>query len=354
MRNPRKQSLWITGLMLVALVAVGCGSTSTPKATSSASMPTVVLKWSCPCLSAPPQAPETEALYRTASEVFRLTDGHVNIEVFPNSSLVPQATEFQGLQKGVVDMSDSDPTEYEGTTPAGMIYDIPYLYTSWSQVEEVFNSSYEQKLDSATVSQLGVRLLGIQDLGARELNLKSTASIMTPADMAGIKLRMPPGTYWSQLGQAMGGQVTPVSFTEIYLSLETGVVQAQDNPLATDIADKFYEVTKEVVLTNHLFSPVMPTINEASWKELSTTEQKDLVQAVTDQDNWADQQVASQQSQDISFLKKHGLQVYSPNISAFRTPVLKSFLCDPTYVSGLTPGVLAYALKATGAKMPSC
>jgi TRAP-type C4-dicarboxylate transport system substrate-binding protein len=152
----------------------------------------------------------------------------------------------------------------------------------------------------------------------------------------------------------MGGQVTPVSFTEIYLSLETGIVQAQDNPLATDIADKFYEVTKEVVLTNHLFSPVMPTINEASWKELSTTEQKDLVQAVTDQDNWADQQVASQQSQDISFLKKHGLQVYSPNISAFRTPVLKSFLCDPTYVSGLTPGVLAYALKATGAKLPSC
>jgi tripartite ATP-independent transporter DctP family solute receptor len=286
--------------------------------------------------------------------VFQLTGGHVNIEVFPNSSLVPQATEFQAVQKGVVDMSDSDPTQYQAIMPAGMIYDIPYLYTNWSQVVTVFDSSFGQQLNAKAAQALGVRLLGIQNLGARELDLNSTKIIMTPADMAGIKLRMPPGPYWTQLGQAMGGQVTPVGFTEIYLSLETGVVQAQDNPLPTDIADKFYQVTKEIVLTNHLFSPVMPTINEHSWNELSPTEQKDLVTAVTDQDTWASNQVAAQQTQDVAFLQKQGLKVYSPDIAAFRAPVLKSFLCDPSYVSGLIPGMLSFALKVAGATMPSC
>ena len=345
----------VAGIVALALFAAACGSTAataTPPAASN--MPQVTLKWSCPCLSAPPQSPQTEALYRTASQVFQMTGGAVTIEIFPNSSLLPQATEFEGVQKGVADMSDSDPTQYQAELPAGMIFDIPYLYTNWSQVTKVFSSSYGTQLNNEVASKLGVRLLGIQDLGPRELNLSVTKKIMTPADMAGIKLRMPPGVYWTKLGEAMGGAVTPVGFTEIYLSLETGVVQAQDNPLPTDIADKFYQVTKQIVLTNHLFSPVMPTINEKSWNELSPVEQKDLVTAVTEQDTWASNQVDAQQAQDITFLKQQGLNVYSPDIAAFRAPVLKSFLCDPTYVNGLIPGMLDYALKTAGASMPAC
>jgi len=354
MRGATSRWKWATGLMVGTLFVAGCGSTAPKPSTTSQNMPKVTLKWSCPCLSAPPQAPETQMLYRTASQVFQMTHGAVNIEVFPNSSLLPQATEFEGVQQGVADMSLSDPTQYQANLPAGMIFDIPYLYSNWPQVEKVFSSSYGKQLNKELVSKLGVRLMGIQDLGPRELDLNVTKKIMTPADMARIKLRMPPGNYWTQLGEAMGGAVTPAGFTEIYLSLETGVVQAQDNPLPTDVADKFYQVTKQIVLTNHLFSPVMPTINEKSWNELSPIEQKDLVTAVTNQDTWASNQVAAQQAQDITFLKKQGLKVYSPDIAAFRAPVLKSFLCDPAYVSGLLPGMLNYALKTTGAQQPAC
>jgi tripartite ATP-independent transporter DctP family solute receptor len=341
-------------LAVVTLVVAGCGASKPAPSKTSANMPNVTLKWSCPCLSAPPQSPQTEALYRTASQVFQMTGGHVNIEIFPNSSLLPQATEFQGVQSNVAQMSDSDPTQYQATVPAGMIFDIPFLYSNWSQVEKVFSSKYGQEVVNQVAKGTGVRLLGIQDLGPRELDLNSTKRIMTPADMAGIKLRMPPGTYWTQLGQAMGGEVTPVGFTEIYLALSTGVVQAQDNPLPTDVADKFYQVTKEIVLTNHLFSPVMPSISETAWNQMSKAEQSDLVTAVTQQDNWASAQVAALQQHDINFLKSQGLQVYSPDISAFRVPVLKSFLCDSTYTSGLVPGMLNYALKVTGASMPAC
>lgn len=345
---------WVVPLVSAIVLVAGCGSTAAAKAPSPRNFPKVTLKWSCPCLSAQPQSPETEALYRTAAQVFSETHGAVTIEVFPNSSLLPEATEFEGVQANTAQMSDSSGDEYQAQLPQGMIYEIPYLFTSFAQEQEVFNSKYGKKLNALIAQKLGVHILGIQDLGARELDLSITKKIMTPADMAGVKLRMPPGTYWTQLGQAMGGDVTPVGFTEIYLSLETGVVQAQDNPLPTDIADKFYQVTKQIVLTNHVIEPVMPTINNTAWNELSPVERADLVKAVTEQDNWASQQVAQQQATDIKFLEKQGLKVYSPDIAAFRAPALKSFLCDPAYGGSMLPGMLPYVERLTGATPPAC
>ena len=354
MALPNRRLRWVVPLVGTIILVAGCGSTTATKAPSTNNLPKVTLKWSCPCLSAPPQAPETEAMYRTAAQVFSMTHGAVTIEVFPNSSLLPQATEFEGVQANTAQMSYSSGDEYQAQLPQGMIYEIPYLFTSFAQEQQVFNSAYGKKLNALISQKLGVHILGIQDLGARELDLNITKKIMTPADMAGVKLRMPPGTYWTQLGQAMGGSVTPVGFTEIYLSLQTGVVQAQDNPLPTDIADKFYQVTKQIVLTNHVIEPVMPTINNTAWNELSPVEQADLVKAVTQQDNWASQQVAAQQVSDIKFLKNHGLKVYSPDIAAFRAPALKSFLCDPAYGGSMLPGMLPYVEKLTGATAPVC
>ncbi|MHB1577267.1 MAG: TRAP transporter substrate-binding protein DctP, partial [Candidatus Dormibacteria bacterium] len=231
MALPNRRLRWVVPLVGTIILVAGCGSTTATKAPSTNNLPKVTLKWSCPCLSAPPQAPETEAMSRTAAQVFSMTHGAVTIEVFPNSSLLPQATEFEGVQANTAQMSYSSGDEYQAQLPQGMIYEIPYLFTSFAQEQQVFNSAYGKKLNALISQKLGVHILGIQDLGARELDLSITKKIMTPADMAGVKLRMPPGTYWTQLGQAMGGSVTPVGFTEIYLSLQTGVVQAQDNPL---------------------------------------------------------------------------------------------------------------------------
>ena len=170
-------------------------------------------------------------------------------------------------------------------------------------------------------------------------------------------MRMPPGTYWAQLGAAMGGEVTPVSFPEIYLSLQTGVIQAQDNPLPTDVADKFYQVTKEIVLTNHVIEPVQPTINDVTWNKLSPAEQTDLMHAITLVNAANNKEVANQQRTDINFLRKQGLAVYTPDIASFRKPALKSFLCDPAYrrpLDNVVRGLLGFTLKLSGATAPSC
>ncbi len=358
MKKPKL--LRAAGIAFASLLAlqsgVAFGATRTEQA-KAAAMPKVTIKFSCPCSSAPPMAPQTQELYRLAKVMKVLTHGAVNIEIFPNSSLVPAAQELEALQNNTIQMAETSGDEYQNLVGAGMIYEIPYLFTSYSQELKTFQSKPGQHLVNLIDKTLGVHMLGMLDLGQRELDLATTKKIETPADLKGVKLRMPPGPYWALLGKALGGNVTPVAFTEIYLSLQTGLIQAQDNPLPTDVADKFYQVTKQIVLTNHVIDPLMPVINEVTWNELSPAEQADLQKAVTEQDNWESNAVQSQQASDIAFLKKKGLKVYTPDIAAFRKPTLKAFLCNPTYIKPLRKeayGLLNYALKLTGATRPSC
>lgn len=346
----RRPRMGLLGAML-GITIVACGGSGSPNGGGTTSEPQVTLKYSCPCTD---QQFQTQAMKKFADEVHQLTNGAVTIEVFPNGSLLSQNVEFQGLQKGSTDIADSDPSTYAPQVAEMQIFLTPYLFTHWAQVQDTFNSADGQKLTSLAVQKLGVRPLDIQNLGARELNLNITKTITTPADMNGVKLRMPPGPYWAKLGQAMGAQVTPVAFNEIYLALQTGTVQGQDNPVATDVANKFYEVTKQLVLTNHVFSAVLPAINEKSWQKLSPSEQKAVVKAMQDADQWADQQVKDTQDKDIALMKQHGLKVYSPDTAAFQKAVLAAFVCDSSYKSQLLPGMLDSIQKRTKAQMPSC
>lgn len=354
------------GVVTLAVIVAGCsssggtsptasnaGGSSAPSsgAASSAAAPPITLKFSCPCVTGQPQ---TTAMQRFADEVKQLTNGAVTVQLFPNGSLLSQTVEFQGIQKDSVDIAYAPPDTFAPQVAAMEILLTPYMYTSWSQVQSTFASPAGQQLVQLAVQKLGVRPLDIQDLGARELNLTITKHITTPADLAGVKLRMPPGNYWVKLGQAMGAEVTPVAFNEIYLALQTGTVQGQDNPVATDVANKFYEVTKQLILTNHVFSAVLPTINEKAWEKLSTSEQQAIVKAFHDADLWADQQVQSAQDQGIALMRQHGLQVYSPDVKAFQSAVLKAFLCDPSWTGPFLPGMLQSVEQSTGAAVPTC
>ncbi len=361
MRKPR-QLLKGAGIALVSVLMLSTSAAfgaTRPSRTAMASsgMPKITIKFSCACSSAPPVSPQTAELYRISSIMKNLTHGAVNIEIFPNSSLVPSAQELGDLQNNTIQMAETSGDEYQNLVGAGMIYEIPYLFTNFNQEVHAYYSKTGQNLVKTIDETLGVHMLGLFDLGPRELDLTTTKHIETPADLAGLKLRMPPGPYWATLGQALGGNVTPIAFTEIYLSLETGLIQGQDNPLPTDVADKFYQVTKQIVLTNHVIEPLMPVINEVTWNQLSPVEQQDLQHTVAEQDSWESNAVQKDQNIDIAFLKHHGLKVYSPNIEAFRKPALKAFLCDPEYVKPIlrqARGLLSYALKASGATMPTC
>lgn len=116
----------------------------------------------------------------------------------------------------------------------------------------MFASDIGKEKYGLTEKKLGVKLLAVMYPGRRQLDPRGTKKIMVPADLAGVKLRMPGTDAWQFLGRALGANPLPMAFTEVYTALQTGAIDGQDNPLPTDRDSKFYEVTQQIVLTSHL------------------------------------------------------------------------------------------------------
>jgi TRAP-type transport system periplasmic protein len=183
-------------------------------------------------------------------------------------------------------------------------------------------------LKAKVEAELGVKLLTVMYLGKRQINLKGDKEIKTPADMAGIKLRMPGTDAWQFLGTALGASPVPVAFPELYTALQTGAVDGQDNPLPSVIDSKFYEVTNQVVLTSHLVDLNYLTISKAVWDAM-TPEQQAATQAAADAAAEHARQMQLQKEADaVAFLESQGLKVYEPDVAAFRDAVQAAYLAS--------------------------
>ncbi len=149
---------------------------------------------------------------------------------------------------------------------------------------------------------------------------------MTPDDLAGVKLRMPGTDAWQFLGKALGANPVPMAFTEVYTALQTGAIDGQDNPLPTDKDSKFYEVTKQIVLTSHLVDLNYLALSKKVWDSL-TPDQQAVVQKAADAAAESGRQKQLQLESELEqFFKDQGLQVYAPDVEAFRSHVQQAYL----------------------------
>jgi TRAP-type C4-dicarboxylate transport system substrate-binding protein len=165
-------------------------------------------------------------------------------------------------------------------------------------------------------------------LGRRQVNLRGDKEIKTPADMAGIKLRMPGTEAWLFLGTALGANPVPVAFTEIYTALQTGAVDGQDNPLPTVRDSKFFEVTKQIVLTSHLVDQNYLAFSKRVWDRLTPAQQATVQKAADDAAESGRQKQLKLESELEAFFKEKGLKVYTPDVEAFRKKVQADYLAS--------------------------
>jgi TRAP-type C4-dicarboxylate transport system substrate-binding protein len=174
--------------------------------------------------------------------------------------------------------------------------------------------------------KLGIRILGPTFFGTRQVGLKPTKKINTPADMAGIKLRMPGGDAWQFLGSALGANPTPMAYAEVYTGLQTGAIDGQDNPLPNVQNMKFYEVMSQIVLTAHLVGYDLLTLSSKVWSAM-TPEQQTAFQAAADKAiDWSQAEHLKQEGELAASFKEKGLQVYAPDVNAFRSFAQKKYL----------------------------
>ena len=273
--------------------------------------------------------PATETDFRSqalANQFAGAVSDFARYEPHYNDSLFRQGTELVAIARGNLEMSITSAQELAKLIPQWSIFTAGYLMRGPEHQRAVFSSDIGKEMFQLAEDKLGVKLLTVVYFGTRQLNLRIDKKIMTPADLDGVNLRMPGTDAWQFLGKALGANPTPMAFTEVYTGLQTGAIDGQDNPLPTDKDKKFYEVTKQIVLTGHLADMNFFALSKKTWDKLNTEQQAAVMKGANDAALWASDQIIANENSLVEFFKGEGLEVYTPNVDAFRTRVQKMYL----------------------------
>lgn len=289
-------------------------------------------------LSSPSSATDQRAVALTS--IFApAVAGFATFEPHWNAALFKQGTELEAISRGNLEMSIASAQELAEFFPEFSIFSSGYLHRDAAHQKRVFAADLFKPFKQMTEDKLGVKLLAVMYLGRRQLNLRTDKKINTPEDLAGVKLRMPGSDAWMFLGRALGANPTPVAFTEIYTALQTGAVDGQDNPLPTVRDAKFFEVTKQVILTSHLVDLNYLAMSKKVFDRLTPQQQAALQKAADDACESGRQKQLALEGELEQFLKDKGLQVYTPNVEAFRRRVQKAYL-DSDISKKWPPGLI--------------
>lgn len=264
------------------------------------------------------------------AEAFRIFGKEVSdrydFEAFFGGTLFKQGTELVAMQRGNLEMANLAPQDISKQIPAWSILTAAYLFRDAGHMKKTFDSDIGAEFKKMARDQLGVHILTPVYFGTRQVNLRTTKKINTPADMAGTKLRMPPGEAWQLLGEAMGANPTPVAFAELYTALQSGAVDGQDNPLPTSRTMKFHEVTKQFVLTSHLVGYDVFSVSTKVWDAMTPDQQKKFQVAADKAIAASTAKHLAQEKEMVDYFKSQGLEVYSPDVNAFRANAQKKYL----------------------------
>jgi TRAP-type transport system periplasmic protein len=278
-------------------------------------------------LSAPATATDQRAVAMT--EVFGpAVKEFATFQPHWNATLFKQGTELEAIARGNLEMSITSPQELATIIPGWSIFTAGYLLRDADHQKKVFSNALMDGLKKETEDKLGVKLLSVMYLGRRQVNLRTEKEIKTPADLSGVKLRMPGTEAWLFLGTALGANPLPLAFTEIYTALQSGAVDGQDNPLPTVRDSKFFEVTKQIVLTSHLVDQNYLAISKKVWDRFTPAQQATLQKAADDASEQARQRQLKLEDELVAFFKEKGLKVYAPDVDAFRKKVQADYLAS--------------------------
>ena len=245
------------------------------------------------------------------------------------STLYKQGTEIVAVQRGNLELALMPPSDFAKQVPAFSILTAAYLVRDAAHLKAIFDSEIGDEFKKMARDEMGVVVLAPAYYGTRHVNLKGDRKIEKPEDLAGVKLRMPGGEAWQFLGESIGAAPVAIDYAEVYTALQTGAIDAQDNPLPNNKLMKFHEVTDQIVLTGHNVGFGLLLVNAELFDKL-TPEQQQAMQAAADKAfEWSDAEYIKQEAELIEFFKGEGLDVYEPDVEAFRAYSNKKYLESP-------------------------
>lgn len=267
----------------------------------------------------------TKAMHVFKESLETAMPNRFDVQIFDSSSLFKQGADVDALQRGNAEMTYLSFQLITDAIPKYSVLTAGYLFQDADHYRAFLDSDLGEQLKADVSEEMGLQLLDACYLGTRQVNLRKARDVQTPADLAGVKMRMPGSDAWLFLGEALGANPTPLPFGEVYLGLQTGTVDGQDNPLPTVEAAKFYEVTEQIVLTNHLVDAINVTVNNQTWDALSDAEKAAMTAAAVASCDYNNTERYVVEDGLVAFFKEKGLKVTEPDLDSFRTHVQSAY-----------------------------
>jgi tripartite ATP-independent transporter DctP family solute receptor len=270
---------------------------------------------------------ETSEPYHTesvwaAGEIKRRTNGKFDIEVFPASTLGKETDINQAMTLGTVDIIISGPSFAARSYPRIGIAYYPFIFRDADHLIAYSKSPIFAEMTEEFRKKTGIQILAYTYYGARQTTAQKPFTDC--AGMKGLKIRVPDVPAYMATPKACGANPTPIAFAEVYLALQNGTVEAQENPLTTIEAKKFYEVQKAIMLTAHIVDGLTTQVAPHVWNKLTPDEQKIFAEVTQEAAVRATAQIKKREAELVDEFKKKGLQIVQVNRQSFVDAVLKS------------------------------
>jgi tripartite ATP-independent transporter DctP family solute receptor len=307
MRVFNKVILSAVALSIAALVAAGPAAAQTK------------LKWA--------HVYETSEPYHkwsvwAADEIKKRTGGRYEIAVFPASQLGKETDINQGLQLGTVDMIISGLSFAARTMPRIGVGYYPYTFRDGDHLVSWAKSGAFKELTDEYRQKTGIQITAMTYYGARHTT--SNRDFNDCAGMKGLKIRVPDVPAYMALPKSCGANPTPIAFAEVYLALQNGTVEAQENPLTTIEAKKFYEVQKNVILTGHIVDSLATQVAPHVWTKLSDADKKTFTDVMQEAAAGATGDIKKREAELADEFKKKGLNVHAVDRKGFQEAIMKT------------------------------
>ena len=267
------------------------------------------------------EAFHTEALW-AAGEIAKRTNGKYTVDVFPASQLGKETDINQGLSLGSVDII------YTGSSfaarsfpPMGVTY-YPFTFRDSDHLLAFAKSDIFKEFAQGYKEKTGHQITATTYYGVRHTS--TNRPFKTCAEMKGLKIRVPDVPAYLAMPRSCGANTTPIAFAEVYLALQNGTVEAQENPLTTIEAKKFFEVQKHIVLTGHIVDQLNTIVAKGVWDKLSDAEKQIFTEVTQEAAARATARVKADESKLVQFFKDKGLTVTEINRAEFLENVNKA------------------------------
>jgi tripartite ATP-independent transporter DctP family solute receptor len=257
-------------------------------------------------------------LKKFADLVAERTKNQIQVQIFPASQLGTEQELLEGVQLGTIHMFEGSTGSVGRFLPDLEAFAAPYIWRDLDHMLKVVRGPIGQELAERLVKAKGMRVLEFGWLfGNRYLTTKSKA-IYKPEDLKGMKIRVQPTAIYLETIKAMGANPTTMDFKEVYLGLQSGVIDGQENPPFVIYNNKFFEVQKFVMLTAHITQNQAVVINDKFYQGLSPEFRKILTEAAIEAGNFQNDLVLKSEQADLDRLKEKGMTIVQPDVKAFR------------------------------------